>query len=570
MAITETSPETDAPAPPEEQLLESSGAGGTDHKVIGTLFIAAALVFLVGGGVLAGAMRAQLSGPDVDIVGAGGYRLLFTMHGVTMVFLFILPMWLGLASAMVPLQIGATRMAFPRLHALSLWMFLGGAGMVCAAPFVSDVISGWDLSRPIPEGYAVAAGNGPDLLILGLMVVAFAAMVAAINLIVTILQLRAPGLTAVRLPMFSWTVAVSSSVMLLALPVLVGALLMLFVDRHYAGPIFSGFTGSRGGNPLLWPRLFWFAAYPLLWALLLPALGVIADIVPVLTRGPLYSRARAGLAVVAIAVLAFFGWGSEVPTLSRAKLLFAVGALAVLAPLALLLLNLLASLATAARTDRGLRKRLGSPLGLHVVGFVAVLGIGMAGAVVSALDATGGSHTNYWSVATHHSLFFAPATIAAAAALVYWAPKLWGHSLSEGLSRFQALAITVGSIVTFLPMFVLGAQDMGVGIGSYDAGDDWTLANLASALGAALLVFGVLVLILNLLSSVVAGRGAVASADPWGGRTLEWSTTSPPPPYNFDTLPEVRSDSPIVDLGPHPDNPAKPINPVNSANHPET
>jgi heme/copper-type cytochrome/quinol oxidase subunit 1 len=184
----------------------------------------------------------------------------------------------------------------------------------------------------------------------------------------------------------------------------------------------------------------------------------------------------------------------------------------------------------------------------------------MAGAVVSALDATGGSHTNYWSVATHHSLFFAPSTIAAAAALVYWAPKLWGHSLSEGLSRLQALALTVGSLVTFLPMFVLGAQDMGVGVGSYDAGDNWAAANLVSALGAALLVFGVLVLVLNLLTSVVAGRGAAASADPWGGRTLEWSTSSPPPPYNFDTLPEVRSDSPLVDLGPHPDNPD---------NHPE-
>jgi cytochrome c oxidase subunit 1 len=553
MAITETSPGTDAPAPPEDQLLEQSGTGGTDHKVIGTLFIVAALVFLVVGGVLAGVMRAQLSGPDVDIVGATAYRQLFTMHGVIMVFLFLLPMWLGLAGAIVPLQIGATRLAFPRLHALSLWLFVAGAGMVCAAPLVSDVISGWALSGPLPEGYRVAPGHGPDLLVLGLIVVAVAAIVSAINLIVTILQLRAPGLTPVRLPLFSWTVAVSSSVMLLALPVLVGALVLLFVDRHYAGPVFSGFTGSRGGDPLLWPRLFWFAAYPLLWALLLPALGVIGDIVPVLTRGPLFSRARAGVAVLAIAVLAFFGWGSEVPTLSRAKLLFAVAALAVLAPLALLLLNLLVSVATAARTDRGMRRRLGSPLGLHVVGFVTVLGVGMAGAVVSALDATGASHTNYWSIATHHTLFFGPATIAAAAALVYWAPKLWGHSLSENLSRFQALALTVGSFVTFLPMFVLGAQDMGMGVGSYDAGDGWTAANLVSTLGAALLVFGVLLLVVNLLSSVVAGRGEVATADPWGGRTLEWSTPSPPPPYNFDTLPEVRSDSPLVDLGPTSD-----------------
>ncbi|HVF14935.1 MAG TPA: cbb3-type cytochrome c oxidase subunit I, partial [Acidimicrobiales bacterium] len=245
MTITDPGPDTDTPTnpsgdrtgSPEPVEIEPGSTAGTDHKVIGTLFVAASLLFLVVGGVLAMVMRAQVSTPDLDIVGANTYRQLFTMHGVVMVFLFLLPLWLGLITAMVPLQIGATRMAFPRVHALSLWLFLGGATMVAAAPAVSDTVGGWTLSTPLPIGPAYT-GEGIDLLILGLVLVAVAAITVAINVLATVLQLRAPGLTMARIPLFSWSATVSSAVMLLALPVLVAALLMLFVDRHYGGHVF--------------------------------------------------------------------------------------------------------------------------------------------------------------------------------------------------------------------------------------------------------------------------------------------------------------------------------------------
>jgi len=553
MTITDAGPTTDAPLDPSgsPDAPAETGQGstaGTDHKVIGTLFVAASLLFLVVGGALAMVMRAQVSAPDLEVLGANTYRQIFTMHGVVMVFLFLLPLWLGLVTALVPLQIGATRMAFPRVHALSLWLFLGGAGMVVAAPLVSDVVGGWTLSAPLPIGPRFS-GEGIDLVILGLALVSVAAITVAINVLATVLQLRAPGLTMARIPLFSWSATVSSAVMLLALPVLVAALLMLFLDRHYGAQIFSGFTGSRGGNPLMWPRLFWFAAFPLLWALLLPALGAVSDIVPVFARRKLFSHRRAVAAIAAIGVLSFAGWGSEVGNLRRARPLFALGVLLVLLPVASLILNWLATAAKASRTDPQLKERMRSVPMLHVGGALGLLLVGLAGELVAGLDAGGRSHRNYWGIATQHSLFFGAATVGAVAAIYFWAPKLWGRHLSEKMGRLQFLALVGGMYLTFLPMFVLGIQDMGAHTSAY--GDNGLApANLVSSFGGAVLILGVLLLILNLLASVVAGRGQPATSDPWGGHTLEWSTTSPPPADNFRVLPEVRSETPLLDLDP--------------------
>ena len=259
------------------------------------------------------------------MVGGNTYRQLFTMHGVVMVFLFLLPLWLGLVTALVPLQIGATRMAFPRVHALSLWLFLGGAAMVVAAPLVSDVVGGWTLSDPLPDGPEFT-GEGVDLVILGLIAGGrrrhhggdqrpghrpAAAGSGPHHGPHPPVQLVGHGVVgrACSWPCRCWW----------------RALLMLFVDRHYGGHVFNGFTGSRGGNPLLWPRLFWFAAFPLLWALLLPALGAVSDIVPVFARRELFSHQRAVAALAAVGVLSFAGWGSEVASLRRARPLFALG-----------------------------------------------------------------------------------------------------------------------------------------------------------------------------------------------------------------------------------------------------
>ena len=321
---------------------------GTDHKYIGSLYVAAAVVFLVAGVVLALLMRAQLATPEAEILGDRTYRQVFTLHGVFSVFLFLLPVWLGLASAIVPLQVGAARLAFPRLHAMSFWLFLTGGIMVIVAPALSDVFHGWALSDPIPVKLGLP-GRGPDFLLLGLVLVLMAAVLVVVNLIVTVLQLRPPGMTLRRIPVFSWSMMVSGAVLLFALPILIGAFGLLFVDRHYGTSIFSGFTGSRGGNPLLWPRLFWFAAYPMLWALLIPALGAVSEIVSTFAGRPLFSRERASAALVGIGVLSFAGWGSEVETLNRARPLFILGALIVLAPVALLILNWLATLRLAGK-----------------------------------------------------------------------------------------------------------------------------------------------------------------------------------------------------------------------------
>ncbi|MGH9189606.1 MAG: cbb3-type cytochrome c oxidase subunit I [Acidimicrobiales bacterium] len=525
-------------SPSAATLTSSAWAGGTDHKTIGRQFIVVSVLFLLVGGALGLLMRAQGAAPDLDIVGPRGYRQLFTIHGVVLVFLFLLPMWLGLASAVVPLQVGARGMAFPRAHALSLWLFVVGGAMVVAAPLASDVASGWTLSSPLPEGRGFG-GQGPDLLILGLALVCAAAVVAVVNLLATMLQLRAPAMPLRAVPLFSWSVLASGAVLLLALPVLVAALAMLFVDRHYGGHVFNGFTGSRGGNPLLWPRMFWFAAYPVLWALVLPALGALCEVVPVFARRPLFSRARAATAVAAVAVLSFAGWGAEVPSLVRARPLFALGGLAVLAPLASLLLNWFMTAVGGSRRAAGAPRVLSMSPMLHALAAITVLAAGLLGGAVAAVDAGGDAHRTYWSVATQHTLFFGFSTLGAVAALSYWAPKLWGRHMSEGLGKLQVLALVGGMHLTFLPMFVLGAQGMAARTATFDAGGGWGPANAVATAGAFVLGLGVVLFVVNFLGCAVAGWGRRADADPWGGRTLEWATSSPPPPHNFDSLPAL-------------------------------
>jgi cytochrome c oxidase subunit 1 len=561
MAMTDTEvdeqaqPQDTGPAQPVLDLPDP-WPKGTDHKYIGSLYVAAAVAFLVAGVVMALLMRAQLATPEAEILGERTYRQLFTLHGVFSVFLFLLPVWLGLASAIVPLQVGAARLAFPRLHAMSFWLFLTGGVMVCIAPALSDVFHGWALSDPIPVKLGLP-GQGPDFLLLGLVLVCIAAVVVIVNLIVTVLQLRPPGMTLRRIPIFSWSMMVSGAVLLFALPILVGAFGLLFVDRHYGTSIFSGFTGSRGGNPLLWSRLFWFGAYPMLWALLIPALGAVSEIVSTFAGRPLFSRDRASAAMVGVGVLSFAGWGSEVETLERVRPLFILGALVVLAPVALLILNWLATLRVAGKEgDRdALRQRFTATPMLWALGMLPVLGLGLAASVVSALDASRDAHANYWQTGQQHALFFGAATIGAVAAISFWGPKIWGRRLSDALGKLEILAVVGGTLLTVVGMLMLGIQDMLVHTSTFDSGDEWELGNLVVSAGAAIAGLGLVVLVLDLLASIVARRGRAAGADPWGGQTLEWATTSPPPRHNFDALPEVRSGTPLLDLRTAPSQP---------------
>jgi cytochrome c oxidase subunit 1 len=404
-------------------------------------------------------------------------------------------------------------------------------------------------SAPIPQR-GVIRGDAVEYLVLGIAIVLGGAVLASANFITTIVKMRAPGLTSRRLPLFTWSVLVSSAVFLLALPVLVAGMGMLFVEHHYSAHLFSGFTSSRRGNPMLWPRLFWFGAYPMLWALLLPALGLASEVIPVFARRAIADRRRAMLALGAIGILAFAGWGSEVRTLTGARFLFVLGALAVLAPVASLVLNWLLTLRQAAREGAAdeLRPRLLSTPMLYVAALLSVLAAGLAAGAVSAIDASGNLHGNYWQVGQQHLLFFAPATLGIAAAVHYWAPKLWGRSLSSRIGMLEVLLIGGGAHLSFLPALVLGLQDMPFHTSTYDSGDGWEWANVVMSLGSAVLVLGVLLFVLNLLASVVLRRGRRAEQDPWGGHTLEWTAPTPLPLHNFDRLPEVRSATPALDL----------------------
>jgi cytochrome c oxidase subunit 1 len=549
MAMTETTeaPEAEAEAPEVPPAVVPPWPPATDHKVVGTLFVVVALLFLVASGVLALVLRSELTTADAGVLGRSTYRELFTLHGVLAVFAFLAPAWVGVATAVVPLQIGAARLAFPRLQALALWMVVAGGGMVAVSPFLDGRISsGWTLSTPIPQGRAFR-GDAVDLLVLGMVVLVVALVLAAVNLLVTVVKLRAPGVTLRRTPLFSWSVAVSSSVLLLALPVLVAGLVMLFVDRHYGGRVFNGFTGSGGGNPLLWPRIFWFAVYPALWALLLPALGVISEIVPVAAGRRLFSHARAVAALGAVGVLAFAGWGSEVNGLTRARVVFAVGALLVLLPVASLLLNWLVTVATSLRSRRTNPPALRTVPMLFAAGAISLLALGLAGAAVAAVGSGTTLHRNYWRVATQHTLYFGVGTLGVVTALAWWAPKLWGRRLNEKAGTLAAALLAGGLHLTFLPMFVLGVQDMRIHLAGY-SDSDFTPANLVATGGAVLTALGVLVFASDLLASVVARRGRPAGDDPWQGHTLEWVTSSPPPSHNFERLPEVRSETPVLDL----------------------
>ncbi|HEX3394024.1 MAG TPA: cbb3-type cytochrome c oxidase subunit I [Acidimicrobiales bacterium] len=548
MSATDTSEAHEVEAPAAEEVpVSEPWSPGTDHKVVGTLFVVVGLLFLVAAGVLALVLRAQMAGPDAGVVGRTTYRELYTLHGVLGVFCFLGPVWVGLATAMVPLQIGATRLAFPRLQSLALWLVVVGGAMIVAAPFMNgaDVISGWALSTPVPDG-ASFSGHGPDLLILGLAIVCIALVAASVNLMVTVLKMRAPGLTLRRAPLFSWSVLVSSSILLLALPVLVGALVMLFVDRHYGGHIFNGFTGSGGGDPLLWPRLFWFAAYPTLWALLLPGLGVASEIVPVAARRRMFSHQRATLAIGAVGILAFAGWGSQLHSLTRARFIFGVGAIVVLLPVASLLLNWLATLAIAMRQHTAGPKNLKTAPMVYAGGFIALLGLGMVGWAAAVVSGNAG-RSNYWQAASQHTLFFGAATLAVVAALAYWAPKLWGRHLSDKASLPTSVLLSGGMVVTFGAFFVLAYQGLAMHASSF-SDTDLTPANLVAGIGSAITGLGLLAFVADLCVNVIAGRGRQADPDPWTGHTLEWSTSSPPPSYNFDRLPEIRSEAPMLDL----------------------
>ena len=533
------------PVPPGPDAEPEPEGGGlvdwlttTDHKKIGLLYVVTAFVFFLVGGLLATLMRAELAAPGLQMMDSQLYNELFTMHGSVMIFLFAVPVASGLANYLVPIQVGAPDMAFPRLNALSYWLYLGG-GLVMVAGFLTArgaADFGWTAYTPLSDAVH-APGAGADLWIVSLVLTGVAGVLTAVNVITTVVCLRAPGMTMFRMPIFTWNFLVTSVLILLAFPVITAAAALLFADRRFGAHFFDA-TG--GGVPLLWQHLFWFFGHPEVYIIVLPYFGVVTEIVPVFSRKPLFGYKAFVLATLAIASYAVTTWAHHMFTTGDVLRSYFSGMTFLIAvPTGVKFFNWIGTM------WRG-RISFETPM-LYSLGFLATFLIGgLTGPMLAAAPFDDHVHDTYFVVAHMHYVLFSSAVFALFAGFFFWYPKFTGRRLHERLGKVQFWLMFAGFNLTFFPQHLLGLRGMPRRFVDYPAGEGWSWLNLLSSAGHVLTVLAVLVFLVNLVRS----RRAPADAgdDPWGGYSLEWATSSPPPAHNFHRLPRISSERPAFDM----------------------
>ncbi|OAH12619.1 aa3-type cytochrome oxidase subunit I [Streptomyces jeddahensis] len=515
----------------------------TDHKVIGNMYMVTAFGFFLFGGFLAMLMRAELARPGLQLMSSEQYNQLFTIHGTVMMLLFATPMFAGFANAVMPLQIGAPDVAFPRLNALTYWLFLFG-GLIVVSGFVvpgGAAAFGWFAYAPLNSAVR-EPGAGGNLWAMGLVLAGLSTTLGSVNFIATIVCLRAPGMTMFRMPIFTWNILFTSILALLAFPVLAAALLCLVADRKFGAHIFD----SPNGGAILWQHLFWFFGHPEVYIVALPFFGVVSEIVPVFSRKPMFGYLGMVTATIVITMLSAVVWAHH---------MFATGA--VLLPF-FALMSFLIAVPTGVKFFNWIGTMwhgsvsFEAPM-LWALGFLVTFLLGgLSGVLVASPPLDFHLTDTYFVVAHLHYVLFGTVVFAMFGGFFFWWPKWTGRLLDERLGKIQFWTLFIGFQATFLVQHWLGEIGMPRRYADYLAADGFTLLNMVSTIGAFLVGLSNLPFFYNLWKTAKHGPKAETD-DPWGfGRSLEWATSCPPPRHNFVALPRIRSDSPAFDLH-HPE-----------------
>jgi cytochrome c oxidase subunit 1 len=542
MAITEARPEAAADqahgiSPRRHPIV--AWLTTTDHKKIGIMYLVNSYFWFGVAGLLAVFIRAELAEPGTQFFGEERYNQLFTMHGTTMIFLFIIPILAGFGNYIVPLQIGALDMAFPRVNALSFWMLpLGGIVLFSSYALGGPADAGWTEYTPLSEGIG-AQGNhiGTDLWIVALLLVGTSSILGAVNFITTIFNMRAPGMTMFRLPLFTWTVLVTQLLVLLATPVFTSALALLFIDRNLGG---SFFNPAKGGISVLWQNVFWFYSHPAVYVMVLPGMGIISDVLPVFSRKPLFGYKAFVFATAGIGALGFSVWAHHMFVTGQVLLpFFSIMTFLIAVPTGVKFFNWIATLVKGQITF--------STAMLFAIGFLTMFLIGGIDGVFLASPPVDFALTEtYWVVAHIHYVLFGGSVFAVYAGFYYWFPKFTGKKLKEGLGKLHFWLQFIGFNLTFFSMHILGLLGMPRRIQDYAPLKDWIGINQLQTAGALLIALSTAPFLANVVLTL--RRKDRDPEDPWEGNTLEWYTTSPPPAHNFDSLPEIHSERPLFDL----------------------